>query len=102
MSKDKPAARPAGARRGRGRAPAAVPTWLTSRGYTLDCRNSPTSFIFRLDVQGSDGNPYFLSVNQLNDRTGLLQKVLRVTADRSPAFDWEFQADASGSITDIR
>jgi hypothetical protein len=76
--------------------------WLICRSYNLEVRNSDTSLIFQLDVVGNDGNQYFLKVVQLNDRTGLIQRIFRIMADRWPAFDWEFQADASGSITDIR
>jgi hypothetical protein len=76
--------------------------WLVCRGYTVDMRNSETSFVFGLDVQGNDGKEYFLRVKQLNDRTGLVQRAMRIMADRWPAFDWEFQADTDGNITDIR
>jgi hypothetical protein len=83
-------------------AAALASNWLVCAGYTLDVNNSDTAFVFELDARGSDNNAYFLRVKQLNDRTGLVQRVLRIIADRWPAYDWEFQADTAGSITDIR
>jgi hypothetical protein len=77
----------------------AASNWIVCKGYTLDVRRSDTDFVFQLSVEN---NKFSLDVAQMNDRTGLVQRVLRVIADRWPAFDWEFQADASGTITDVR
>jgi hypothetical protein len=73
--------------------------WIACKGYTLDVRRSGTDFTFQLIVED---NKYSLDVEQMNDRTGLVQRALRVIADRWPAFDWEFQADDNGKMTDIR
>ena len=73
--------------------------WIACKGYTLDVRRSPTDFTFQLIVEN---NKYSLEVDQMNDRTGLVQRTLRVLADRWPAFDWEFQSDDRGTITDVR
>jgi hypothetical protein len=78
------------------------PEWITCASYTLDARNSNTAFLFDLVVNDKDDNEYTLKVKQLNDRTRLVQQTLRVMADRWPAFDWEFQADGDGEMTDIR
>jgi hypothetical protein len=48
------------------------------------------------------GTSYSCASGGFNDRTGLVQRVQRVLADRWPAFDFEFQADTGGNITDIR
>jgi hypothetical protein len=74
----------------------AAPNWLTCPGYTLDVRRSDTDFTFDLVI----GNNQY-SLDQTAS-TGLIQKALRVIADRWPAWDWQFQADSSGTVTDIR
>jgi hypothetical protein len=77
---------------------AAAPSsnWIVCQAYTLDVRRSNTDFTFKLVV---NGNKYSLDQRA---STGLIQRALRVIADRWPAWDWEFQADGSGTITDIR
>ncbi|SRR5579871_119902 len=83
-------------------AAAAAQNWIRCAGYQLDVRNSGQNFVYRLDVTADDGSPYQLSVMQLNDRTGLVQKLTHLLAERWPAFDFFFQADANGNITDVR
>jgi hypothetical protein len=84
------------ARKKTGPAEALVPNWIVCQGYTLDVRRSGTAFTFDLIVHD---NEYSLDQTAT---TGLIQRVLRVIADRWPALDWEFQADESGIITDVR
>ena len=72
------------------------PSWITCNGYTLDARLGERGFTFKLIVGDND-----YSLDQ-KAKTGLIQHVLRVMADRWPAWDWEFQADDEGTITDIR
>jgi hypothetical protein len=78
------------------RAAVSAPNWIVCQGYTLDVRRSGTAFTFNLIVHD---NEYSLDQTAT---TGLIQRALRVIADRWPAWDWEFQADDSGSITDVR
>jgi hypothetical protein len=80
----------------------ATAAWLTSAGYEVRMDNSNTSFIFRLDVQGTDGNAYHLFVNDPNQNPGLVQKVLRIIADRWPAYAFQFTADADRAVTDVQ
>jgi hypothetical protein len=75
---------------------ASGPAWIVCPGYTLDVRLSGTDFTFQLIVQN---NNYTLDQTAT---TGLIQRTLRVIADRWPARDWEFQADGNGTITDVR
>jgi hypothetical protein len=91
-------------RRSPARAPSAAArdSWIACTGYQLDQRNSPSAFVFELNVTGDDNNEYYLRVKQLNDRTGLIQRTLRLLAERWPAYDWYFQADSDGSIIDVR
>jgi len=77
-------------------------SWLTASGYSLTLKNSDTKFAFNLDVPDEKNAQYYLQVLQLNESTGLIQRVLRVIADRWPAYDWQFQADTNGKITDVR
>jgi hypothetical protein len=64
-------------------------------------RNSEASFVLELNVSGADGKEYYLRVKRLNDRTGLVQRALRLLGERWPAYDWEFEADSDGSITEV-
>ena len=75
---------------------ASPPQWKICAGYTLDVRRSNTDFTFNLIV---NNNQY--SLDQAAS-TGLIQRALRIIADRWPAWDWEFQADDGGTITDVR
>ena len=77
-------------------AAAPAPSWIVCQGYTLDLRLGNTDFTFDLVV---NNNQYSLDEKAV---TGLIQKALRIMADRWPAWDWEFQADGSGTITDFR
>jgi hypothetical protein len=79
-----------------GGAGAKTPKWIKCHGYTLDVRRSGTEFTLRVIVQN---NEYSLDQTAT---TGLIQHTLRVIADRWPAWDWEFQADENGTITDVR
>ncbi len=76
--------------------------WVQCAGYELDVRNGDAEFIFELDVVDADANGYFLRVKKVNDRTALIQRTLRLIADRWSDVGWHFQADADGSITDVR
>jgi hypothetical protein len=65
-------------------------------------KNSPTSLIFQLDVDGADGNHYQLRVNNTNQSVGLVQKIQRVIADRWPAYAFEFKAGPGRDIIDVQ
>jgi hypothetical protein len=90
-------------RKGARPAPAsAKEKWIRCAGYQLDVWNSEASFFFELDVTADDGKEYYLRVKRLNDRTGQVQRTLKLLGERWPAYDWYFQADGDGSITDVR
>jgi hypothetical protein len=72
------------------------PKWIVCQKYTLDVRLSDADFTFQLIVHDNE-----YSLDQAAP-PGLIRRTLRVIADRWPAWDWEFQADDSGTITDVR
>jgi hypothetical protein len=75
---------------------ASAPNWIVCQGYTLDVRRNGNAFTFDLVVHD---NEYSLDQTAT---TGLIQRAMQVIADRWPAWNWEFQADDTGTITDVR
>ena len=73
---------------------------LTSQGYELSLGNSNTSFYFQLNVQGDDGNPYYLKAMP-GEKTELIKVILKVIGERWPQYNWKFQIDDDGDITDM-
>jgi len=86
----------------RAQAATASTGFVTCNGYKLTMDNSPTSFIFQLDAVDANGNPFLLRVNNFNENVGTVQKVMRIIADRWPAFAFEFKADSDGNIIDAQ
>jgi hypothetical protein len=82
--------------------PPSTAAWIACASYSVTIQNSDSSFVFELDVTDAKQKQYFLRVKTLNDRVGLVQKTLRVIADRWPAYAFEFQAEPNGAITDVR
>jgi hypothetical protein len=76
--------------------------WIVCNGYSLGVENSDTSFRFELDLVDAAKKQYQLRVNDTNQNVGLVQKTLRVIADRWPAYAFQFQANPNGDLTDIQ
>lgn len=93
----------AGKKAGAKKVAAAKPSWIRCTAITnCTLKDSNTSFVVNLDVTGDDGGAYYLQTTDPNDRPTIVKKVLSVIASHWPAYDWEFTADDSGSITDAR
>lgn len=73
---------------------------LTSWGYHLDVLNGTKGFGFNLIVMVDDA-PYTLNITDPNDRPELAKKVLGAIAKQWPNEQWQFYADANGTITDV-
>ena len=76
--------------------------WISCNGYTLAVQNSNTEFIFDLHCVDTNNKQYQLQVNNTNQSVGLVQKTLRVIADRWPAYAFQFLADSNGNLTDVQ
>ncbi len=75
---------------------------LTCQGYEVALGNSPTAFAFQLtNVQGSDGKEYSLKIMDPDDNLELIKAILKAINDRLPGWDWKFQIDDDGNITDV-
>jgi hypothetical protein len=76
--------------------------WITAKVFSLTVKNSDTDFVFDLNVNDENGGQYQLRTLDLNEANGLVQRTLQTIANRWPDYDWQFQADASGKITNSR
>jgi hypothetical protein len=79
-------------------AKAADTGWIVCTGYTLTIKRKP-GCVFQLDV---NDDTYHFRVVDPDDRTGLVQKITRVLADRWPSPTFEFRANAAREIIEIR
>ena len=76
--------------------------WILCAHYILTLDNSRSSFIFDLRVLDAANNLYTLRSIDPHDNVALVQKILRMMADRWPSFTIQVQVDARGTITDVQ
>ena len=76
--------------------------WIVCEDYQMTTfENGPNGPVFEL-VAHSGGKEYHLQIEAVNDRTELVQGLLRKMADLWPACDFQFHANARQEITDVR
>jgi len=72
--------------------------WIVCTEYTLTIKRKP-GCLYQLDV---NANSYHFRVTDPDDRTGFVQEITRILADRWPSPTFEFQANAAGEIIAVR
>ena len=80
----------------------AVAAWVTCQSYDLTLSNSNTSFIFDLHAQGDDGTEGSLAIKNPKKQAELIKLALDTIAEHWPEFDWQFQVDDDGIITNFK
>src|SRR5207249_1201126 len=76
--------------------------WLTCANCRLTIKNSETSFIFQLDVVGTDKKSYYLQATNPAHSRKLIQEVMMAMAETWPDYNFQFQANALGAITAVK